>query len=260
MKHSPRPREAANLSESVHQRLNMYALAATAAGVGMLGSPAAAHARIVYTPAHAQVNEPLPLDLNHDGKVDFFLFHYGFHTSTGGNALLACHAPFNNGTRLVCASSSYATNALNAIRVTDQKFGAALRRGDKIQHGDRFMNNQSVDMGEVMFLTSNHTQPRWFGPWVNGGKGVKNRYLGIKFKIGGHFHFGWARLTVTVQGTSFTATLTGYAYETVPSKAIIAGDKGPAGNTVGRASLGHLAAGASAIPAWRMKQTAATTH
>jgi hypothetical protein len=34
MKHSPRP--ASNLSESVHRQLNMYALAATAAGVNLL--------------------------------------------------------------------------------------------------------------------------------------------------------------------------------------------------------------------------------
>jgi hypothetical protein len=46
--------------------------------------------------------------------------------------------------------------------------------------------------------------------------------------------------------------LSGYAYETIPNKAIIAG------KTIGRdvitvqpGSLGHLAAGASAIPAWR---------
>jgi len=32
----PRPRKTANLSESIHQQLSMYALAASAAGVGAL--------------------------------------------------------------------------------------------------------------------------------------------------------------------------------------------------------------------------------
>jgi len=241
----------------------MYALAATATAAGMLASAPAADAKIVYTSANVQVvGKPFPLDLNHDGKVDFFLLHYGygFHTATGGNALMACHVAVINykGTRFVCESSSQGTNALNAIRVTNQDFGAALRRGDKIQHGGRFRNNQPVDLGVVILPTS--TQTGWYGPWVNGGKGVKNRYLGIKFQIGGRFHFGWARLTVTTQGNIIQATLTGYAYETIPGKAIIAGDKGPNRKTVEPVSLGHLAAGASAIPAWRLKHTAATIH
>jgi uncharacterized repeat protein (TIGR03803 family) len=91
---------------------------------------------------------------------------------------------------------------------------------------------------------------------------------GLKFKIKGRFHFGWARLTVTTTKNEFTetrllftATLTGYAYETIPGKGIVAGKaKGPDVITVDPASLGHLAAVASALPAWRVRQTAATTH
>jgi hypothetical protein len=36
MTHFPRPRKTVNLSDSMHQYLNMYALAASAAGVGAL--------------------------------------------------------------------------------------------------------------------------------------------------------------------------------------------------------------------------------
>ena len=43
-------RKTAKLSESIHQQLSMYALAASAAGVGMLAQPA--EAKIVYTPVH----------------------------------------------------------------------------------------------------------------------------------------------------------------------------------------------------------------
>jgi len=195
--------------------------------LGMLGSPLAAEAKIVYTPANVQIiGNPLPVDLNHDGIVDFFLFHYGFHTSTGGNALLACLDPFNNGTRIVCASSSLATNHLNAFRVVESMgdtWGAAVQPGADIVGGDRFRSGHSADLGQVMFPTFSSRQPRWGGPWVNEGKGIKNRYLGVKFQIQGRFHFGWARITVTTTSNSFTATLTGYAYETIPGKGIIAG-------------------------------------
>jgi uncharacterized repeat protein (TIGR03803 family) len=48
------------------------------------------------------------------------------------------------------------------------------------------------------------------------------------------------------------AILTGYAYETEPNKPIITGKtKGPDVITLDPAMLGHLAVGASQIPAWR---------
>ena len=57
------------------------------------------------------------------------------------------------------------------------------------------------------------------------------------------------------------AFLTGYAYETVPNKAIVAGKtKGPDVVTVQDATLGHLARGASAIPAWRRTNSLGASH
>ena len=48
------------------------------------------------------------------------------------------------------------------------------------------------------------------------------------------------------------AILTGYAYETEPNTPIITGKiKGPDVITLDPATLGHLAGGASQIPAWR---------
>jgi hypothetical protein len=69
-------------------------------------------------------------------------------------------------------------------------------------------------------------------PWANNGKGVKNHYLGLRFAINGKVHYGWARLTVSVSNGIY-ATLTGYAYETIPNKSIIAGaTKGPDNNSI----------------------------
>jgi hypothetical protein len=88
------------------------------------------------------------------------------------------------------------------------------------------------------------------GSWVN----VNKRYLGLELKIGSKIHYGWARLNVKIQGSSIVATLTGYAYETVPGKPIKAGQtKDDDDAAVQPASLGHLAQGASAISVWRGK-------
>jgi hypothetical protein len=84
------------------------------------------------------------------------------------------------------------------------------------------------------------------------------RYLGLKFTIDGETHYGWARLTVTLPtgiGGTIKATLTGYAYETIPNKPIITGKtKGPDVITLEPATLGRLAQGASGISAWREKK------
>jgi hypothetical protein len=100
-----------------------------------------------------------------------------------------------------------------------------------------------------------HGRVSMVGPWAN----VANRYLGLKFQIKGKTHYGWARMTVKLSRADITATLTGYAYETIPNRPIVAGKtKGPDVITVQPASLGHLAAGAAAIPAWRRSESAAS--
>jgi hypothetical protein len=71
----------------------------------------------------------------------------------------------------------------------------------------------------------------------------------------GKTHYGWARLSVSLNFDKFTALLTGYAYETIANKPIIAGKtNGPEVITVAPASLGHLAQGASTISRRRTKE------
>ena len=80
------------------------------------------------------------------------------------------------------------------------------------------------------------TTPRSGGSWKN----VTKRYLGFKFLIKGKIHYGWARLNVTVTD-QVNATLSGYAYQTIPNKAIITGKIGSG------ASLGELSRGRNAL-------------
>jgi hypothetical protein len=100
------------------------------------------------------------------------------------------------------------------------------------------------------------------GRWVN----VRSRYLGLKFRIKGKVHYGWARLNVTVGNSRITSTLTGYAFETIPNKPIVTGaTKGPDDieptaslnpPASEPATLGALAMGAPGLAIWRRKETA----
>jgi hypothetical protein len=121
-------------------------------------------------------------------------------------------------------------------------------------------------MVDRKFYSGSNTAQFWKGPWANGGKGSTNRYLGLKFKISGQFHYGWARLTVvTPAHGGWTATLTGYAYETVANKGILAGQTSDSDTTSEMnpttpasafrpASLGLLGLGAVGLSIWRRKE------
>jgi hypothetical protein len=85
-----------------------------------------------------------------------------------------------------------------------------------------------------------------FGPWQR----AHDRYVGLKFLVKGKVHDGWARLNVSASKLPFKATLTGYAYETIPGKGIIAGQTKEKDDPQGP-SLGALAAGANALQTWK---------
>jgi hypothetical protein len=245
-----RPRTPSDLSESVHHRLNMYASAASAAGVSLLALTRRAEARIVYTPSHVRIsqNSTVPLDLNHDGINDFsFSNFYAGWTNSGVGALLLKGAQGNG----FWASTSSA---------------AALPAGVSIGPKGPFRGYGAM---ANMFQTAGSFQS--WGPWVN----VKRRYLGLKFLIKGTTHFGWARLNVTNGHGGFSGTITGYAYESIPNKPIITGktkepDEGtgvdrqsnPAAlsmPTPKPATLGALAMGAPGLSIWRKKEVVGAT-
>lgn len=191
------------LPEKLDQRLNMYALAAAAAGVSLLALAQPSEAKIVYTKIHQVIgaNGVYALDLNHDGVVDFLIQQWSNFASY---PLLAKEA---------------LGNAVQGGRM-GYRSASALNPGAWIGPSQGFV--KSGYNGEQMAFVAYNTETgsRFSGgPWVN----VTNRYLGLQFQIHGKTHYGWARLSVTVKGKTVTATLTGYAYETVAGKRLRAG-------------------------------------
>lgn len=262
------------LSSRLEKNLWAYAAAASAAGVGMLASPQTAQAKIVYTPVNANVKLGYTLDLNHDGIADFYLVQGGTASIAGSSHfsyLQVCHIPENNAShQCVQSSSSIQPNKDNTVRIVSSG-AAALPAGAKIAFGEKFqVPGLAADMVGREFYSGSNTAQHFNGPWANGGKGVHDRYLGFKFKINGQFHYGWARLSVTTPAHgAYTATLTGYAYETVPNKGIVAGQTSgtdevgameltapmvPANEAYRPASLGLLGRGASGLTIWRRQE------
>jgi hypothetical protein len=226
------------------QRLNMYALAASAAGVSVLALTQPTAARIVYTPVHHVVgkNGHYNIDLNHDKVADLTLVNtYSCNTDFCVDALSALPA---------------AGNGIEGMPgFLSIPYASALTRGAVIGPAQPFQGR---------LMASSESGQGTIGRWLN----VNNRYLGLKFQIKGKTHFGWARLSVHALGGAFVrATLTGYAYETVANKRIIAGRTNsdsddtlesdqtiPAAVTLPAsqsATLGRLALGSPALSVWK---------
>jgi hypothetical protein len=257
MKRLSPPLEAApNFSESLHQQLNTYALAASAAGVSLLALAQPSEAKIIYTHADVVIgrNQHRAIDLNHDGIPDVVIVEHALHLPIRSSVLLAEPAQGNGieegkGSR---GSSGWA---------------AALKAGANIGYTQQFNQTSAL----MAFCGEFGCDGYWYY--------TQARYLGVKFRIKGKMHFGWARFK---NSSAYGATLTGFAYETVPGKSIIAGamrgadedatsnpdfanpdDPGsgasltnPIPDKSQPASLGMLALGAHGVPLWRRKESA----
>jgi hypothetical protein len=258
------------LSTSFEKRLLAYAAVASAAGIGFMAAAKPAEAEIVYTPVAARVSPTFALDLDHDGFVDYNLIPFAAASIAGSlrfSYLNVCHdalAAFSH----QCVSSTFDANADNLVAIDENNFAAALQRGTKIGPAQIFGGTGvRVGMAGRTFYSGSNTAEHWTGPWVNNGKGVTDRYLGLKFKINGEYHFGWARISVrAIAHRGFYAFLTGYAYETTPNKGLIAGQTSesahasnmnldePAPKMQKVTSLGMLALGSDGISLWRKEE------
>jgi hypothetical protein len=234
------------LSEPILHQLNLYALAAGAAGAGLLAVSQPVQAEVVFTPTHVRLaNGQVPIDLNNDGTADFILINH----SKGGSCCFY--------SRTLSVAGGYVGSSQNGV-IGVALWANALKAGQAIGPRQEFgyahfkMANAFNDSNSFFFTN---------GPFAN----TTNRFLGLLFRVNGETHYGWARFSVKAGFNGSTpvivATLTGYAYETVPNEAIIAGQtKGPSADLAippdalpasPAASLGMLALGAPALDVWR---------
>jgi hypothetical protein len=234
-------RSRCKISDCLNRQLNTYAQVASAAGVSVLALAGASEAKVVYTETHQVTHTgfPLYIDLNQDGIKDFVLRTTFYRGSSALQVGLAASG-FRNANNVVAGrrfstGGGYFLSAASALP-------AGARIGPK---GDFSVRSPFM---AVELFNGVGSQYSYQGQWAGKGEGVTNRYLGLKFVVDGEVHYGWARLSVTLghhrQFDDVSGTLTGYAYETIPGKPIIAGQtSGPDVITAQPETLGGLAVG-----------------
>ena len=246
----PRPaahsRNQKPLSESLHRRLSLYALAAGGVGMALVRS---AEAQIVYTPAHEIIgcNGTMLIDFDHDGATDLTIREIPWSLSGSlfpGNSLQA--KPAAGGGIIYSSQPQWAKEMRHGSEI-----GSSGPLGRKVEEV-----YQATDYGVY-----------YGGAWTNTTQG----YLGIRFHIGRETHYGWVRLEVfsRYKKKCIEALLSGYAYEAQADKPIRAGDTGendesedtssrmnvaPQPGAKDQPMLGALALGAGGTSVWRSDQ------
>jgi hypothetical protein len=246
-------RSTVRLGRHLEKHLLAYAAAASA---GLLSTALPAEAEIIYTPSNtpmaiAHQNQGLaltPLDLNNDGTPDFtFAMLSTAKFSSGGTTIgfkfFLKVVPGKTGNEAVQGQQAPTASAVPA--------GATIGPQQKFGAGDLYLGIKSFNGFS-----------RNSGTWQN----VEFAYVGLKFLINGQVHYGWARIKFPYPGGSgypggmSFPSIYGYAYESTPNQPIVAGQtSGTAPQTANAstpASLGMLAAGASAVNGWRKTNAA----
>ena len=237
-------RSETKLPASVKHRLDAYALAASAAGIGLLTLPASSSAEVIFTPAHVLITTggSYKLDVNNDGIVDFILFD----TRSGGTFVYAEGIGISNKNQNHVFGY---TSTTGFCGVPDLGQGKVIGPNGPFCH--------SAPRYYLAVAQRTFSQYRSFGSWRN----VNNRYLGFLFKADGERHFGWARLGVQIDKGHVLTRLTGYAYESTPETPITTGQRlkdssaqdppESQNSDAVQGSLGILALGVNRIPSSR---------
>lgn len=242
--------------QQLNRDLVSYALTAGATGVSALALAQAASAEVVYTPVdqHINAHQGYAIDLNHDGIVDFRIQNLSRRQRWNG-------LPYSSNILLQVLPATGVQHGTSYALAGDVRAGGNIGPIEPAQP-----NHLGGAILATQFRDGSFGTYYW-GEWFN----VSNRFLGFAFKVNGETHYGWARLSVSWNHRwILSAHLSGYAYETVPDKPIIAGDTG-GGEELGTfssgamdtlsspqadrsASLGVLALGAGGLSLWRTRE------
>ena len=250
------------LKPLLDRRVTVYALAA-AAYFG--GGPLTAKGEVVYTSAkqfgegELGARAMIPIDLNHDGIVDFTLAGVAqIDFSTNGYV----H------TDIVYVNANLGNSVAVFGTRQSMPLADALPFEQRVGPGLDFQPPGIPGFSLALLFSA----PGGGGYHAGNFFDQKNKFLGLKLQLDGKTYYGWARVNVKEVNNNFVFELVDYAYQDTPNVPIRAGEGIPKPSadslTFGTdsipqaslsfpavkcipATLGMLAYGSDALPAWR---------
>jgi hypothetical protein len=207
-----------DVSKSV-RHVTAYVLAAGAALVCLVALAQPTNAKIVYTPAnHLISNHTYDLSLKNDQMTDFSITE---QDTNGPDPSCGCgRRPCYNYYATLTGQGATGANGLDG----SSRYAAALPEGALIGPSTGFLTMAIMESVSIEYhktingpcMSSDFQYGNWFQ--------AKGLYLGLTFQNQGKTCYGWARFDVHNAGyTHLRVRLTGYAYETIGGKSIMAG-------------------------------------
>lgn len=197
------------MNQNLEQKLKTY----SALAAGVIATTGVVNAQIIYTdvsPDNTMSDSSLFIDLNNDKVPDFSIVHMKYGTGTNAFFNLIGLQSLNKneilGDTVVSVSgSSTSTNF----------YPKALNQNELIDDSQELWFDSKY--GQMYLKVSYGTYQFEAGEWPK----AVDKFLGLRFKINGVFHYGWVRLDMGQNAASFTVK--DYAYESHPGKKILAG-------------------------------------
>jgi hypothetical protein len=216
------PHERSALPDALEKRLMVYALAATAAGAGLMAAAQPAHASIItYTPSPPFTVTP---------KSGFQTF------SSRGVGQLA----FEDSAFSLLAGSVRSGNPFVMLAPGMARGGDIL----KLKAGAPIGTKGNFQTFGIMESRSGR------GQWTSAAAG----YIGMRFLHTGKSYFGWAKVSNVTTEKGIFATLDEVAVDTVPGQTI---DAGQTSTVPEPGTLSLLALGAAGLFALRKRKLSA---
>jgi hypothetical protein len=193
------------MKKNLQSRISKYTAVA-----GAVVSAAGAQAQVVYTDVNPDYshNAPenngfaiYPLDLNNDQTVDFLVASRDTVTA-------------NAHVRFTLAVPYGAGNAVAGETPSNYDYALALDINTMV---DSTLNWIAASNTMAYNTDSNN-------PYNENWNGVTDKYLGLKFIVGGNTHYGWARLDSYAIGDS--VVVKDYDFEATPNVVILKGNMG----------------------------------
>ncbi len=192
-----------------NERLKRY----TAISGSILAASTGVNAQIIYTDVNPDTTiiqtNVYALNLDGDANIDFNLFAYNYIASTT-NYDFVFIAP-SSGNSVIATSNIY----------SGVYFPLALNLNDPIDNYAIFASPSASASFPGMFLQFNIVYSSSSSLPLGNWGGQTDKYLGLKFLIGGNTHYGWARMDVAADAKSFV--LKDYAYNATPNTGLLAG-------------------------------------
>jgi hypothetical protein len=193
------------MKKNLQSRISKYTAVA-----GAVVSAAGAQAQVVYTDVNPDYSHDAPenngfaiypLDLNNDQTVDFLVASRDTVTA-------------NAHVRFTLAVPYGAGNAVAGETPSNYDYALALDINTMV---DSTLNWIAASNTMAYNTDSNN-------PYNENWNGVTDKYLGLKFIVGGNTHYGWARLDSYAIGDS--VVVKDYAFEATPNVGILTGNMG----------------------------------